>query len=80
MDFFKGKVHTRRIAEMLGREYPAMFKCEDIGPVAVPAYTGYGLGGLKGLKGLPDRICNMVQDLDINYLKLVVYIIFSVQR
>ena len=57
-----------------------MFKCEDIGPVAVPAYTGYGLGGLKGLKGLPDRICNMVQDLDINYLKLVVYIIFSVQR
>ena len=55
---------------MLGREYPAMFKYEDIGPVAVPAYTGYGLGGLKGLKALPDRICNLVKDLEIQYLKL----------
>lgn len=26
----------------------------------VPAYSGYGLGGLKGLKSLPERICNLV--------------------
>ena len=37
-----------------------MFKYQDLGPTGVPAYVGYGLGGLKGLKGLPDRICNMV--------------------
>ena len=37
-----------------------MFKePETSGPV--PAYAGYGLGGLKGLKGLPERICNMVR-------------------
>jgi hypothetical protein len=37
-----------------------MFK-EPASSGPVPAYAGYGLGGLKGLKGLPERICNMVR-------------------
>ena len=47
------------VQNLLVYVYPAMFRGSgDGGPV--PAYSGYGLGGLKGLKALPERICNMV--------------------
>ena len=41
----------------------------------VPAYHGYGLGGVKGIKGLPERICNMV----LLWLVLVKSFIFKFQ-
>ena len=51
--------NTRQVVELLAEIYPAMFKATGE-PAKVPAYHGYGLGGVKGLKGLPERICNMV--------------------
>ena len=55
-----GKVHSKQISDFLGTVYPSMFEYDGVVSL-VPAYVGYGLGGLKGLKGLPDRICNMVR-------------------
>ena len=57
--FCIGKVHSKQISDFLGTVYPAMFKYDGV-VSSVPAYSGYGLGGMKGLKGLPDRICNLV--------------------
>ena len=53
-----GKKYTKQVAELLATEYPALFR-DDVGG-AIPAFSGYGLGGLKGVKGLPDTICDKV--------------------
>ena len=50
--------HTRHVADLLAREYPAMFDIEFSSDA--PDVAGYGLGGTKGLEYLPERICNMV--------------------
>ena len=59
MVIFKGQKNTRQVADLLGSVYPALFK-DDGTCGSVPAYGGYGMGGLKGLKNLPERICDRV--------------------
>ena len=59
---FAGKKHTRKVCEMFAEAYPAMFKHDGSSTSSVPAYSGYGLGGLKGLEGLPDRLCDRFRD------------------
>ena len=58
---FAGKKNGEKVASLLGRTYPALFKFDEKDALGkAPSKAGYGLGGVKGLKNLSSTICQRV--------------------
>ena len=56
-----GKKNAEKVAGLLARIYPALFKYDEKDALGkAPSVGGYGLGGVKGLKNLPSTICSRV--------------------